>query len=79
MVARFAEERLALLWRESLTQRAIKLYLADQAYYRLTTSAELANPDQRIAEDVRAFTITTLSFALMALNSTFTEIGRAHV
>ena len=75
VVARFAEERLALLWRETLTQRAVKRYLADQAYYRLTTSAELANPDQRIAEDIRAFTVTTLSFALMALNSTFTIVA----
>jgi vitamin B12/bleomycin/antimicrobial peptide transport system ATP-binding/permease protein len=69
VVARFAEERLGLLWRESLTRRAIKLYLADKTYYRLDVSGELANPDQRIAEDVRAFTVTTLSFVLMALNS----------
>ena len=75
VVARFAEERLGLLWRESLTRRAIKLYLADRTYYRLDVSGELANPDQRIAEDVRAFTVTTLSFVLMALNSSFTILA----
>ncbi len=75
VVARFAEERLGLLWRESLTQRAIKLYLADGTYYRLDASGELANPDQRIAEDIRAFTVTTLSFVLMLLNGTFTIIA----
>jgi vitamin B12/bleomycin/antimicrobial peptide transport system ATP-binding/permease protein len=75
VVARFAEERLSLLWRESLTRRAIKLYLADRTYYRLDVSGELANPDQRIAEDVRAFTVTTLSFVLMALNSSFTILA----
>ncbi len=75
VVARFAEERLGLLWRESLTQRAVKLYLANRTYYRLDVSGELANPDQRIAEDVRAFTVTTLSFVLMLLNGTFTIIA----
>ena len=75
VVARFAEERLGLLWRESLTRRAIKLYPADRTYYRLDVSGEFANPDQRIAEDVRAFTVTTLSFVLMALNSSFTILA----
>jgi ABC transporter transmembrane region 2 len=36
------------------------------AYYHFSVSGELANPDQRIAEDIRAFTVTTLSFVLMA-------------
>jgi putative ATP-binding cassette transporter len=75
VIARFAEERLALLWREFVTRRAVTLYLADRTYYRLDESGELANPDQRISEDVRAFTITTLSFVLMALNSSFTILA----
>ena len=75
VVARFTEERLGLLWREFLTRRAVKLYLADGTYYRLDASGELANPDQRIAEDVRAFTVTTLSFVLMLLNSSFTIVA----
>jgi vitamin B12/bleomycin/antimicrobial peptide transport system ATP-binding/permease protein len=75
VVARFAEERLGLLWRETLTQRAIRLYLADGAYYRLDALGELANPDQRIAENIRGFTVTTLSFVLMPLNSSFTVVA----
>ena len=75
VIARFAEERLALLWREFVTRRAITLYLADRTYYHLDQSGELANPDQRISEDVRAFTVTTLSFVLMALNSSFTILA----
>lgn len=75
VIARFAEERLALLWREFVTRRAIALYLADRTYYHLDRSGELANPDQRISEDVRAFTVTTLSFVLMALNSSFTILA----
>ncbi len=75
VTARFTEERLGLLWRDNLTRRSLKLYLANGAYYALGGSEGLANPDQRIAEDVRAFTVTTLSFVLMALNSSFTILA----
>ena len=75
VLARFAEERLGLLWREFMTERAVTTYMADGTYYRLATSGELANPDQRIAEDTRAFTASTLSFALMAINSAFTILS----
>lgn len=79
VVARFTEERLGLLWRQFVTQRAITFYLADGTYYRLHASGELENPDQRIAEDVRAFTVTTLSFVLMVLNSSFTMVALSGV
>jgi vitamin B12/bleomycin/antimicrobial peptide transport system ATP-binding/permease protein len=59
---RYLEERLALRWREFLTRRLLDHYLADGSYYQLDTSRTLANPDQRIAEDARSFTVTTLSF-----------------
>lgn len=72
--ARFTEERLALLWRESLSRRAIGLYLEDGAYYHLETSGQLSHPDQRIAEDVRAFTTTTLSFVIMLFSSGLTVV-----
>ena len=75
VLARFAEERLGLLWRKFMTQRAVAAYMTNGTYHRLAISDELANPDQRIAEDVRAFTATTLSFALMAMNSAFTILA----
>jgi len=75
VIVRFAEERLGLLWREFLSRRAVSLYLTDATYHRLEVSGELANPDQRIAEDLRAFAVTTLSFVLMALNSSFTIVA----
>src|SRR5262245_65276117 len=75
VIIRFTEERLGLLWREFLTRRAVTLYLANGTYYRLDASGERANPDQRIAEYVRAFTVTTLSFVLMVLNSSFTMVA----
>lgn len=75
VAARFAEERLALLWRDFITRRAVTLYLDNQTYYRLNTSGALTHPDQRMADDVRAFTITTLSFVLMVFNSSLTIIA----
>ena len=75
VITRFTEERLGLLWREFLTRRAVTLYLASGTFYRLDASGTLANPDQRIAEDIRAFTVTTLSFVLMVLNSSFTIVA----
>lgn len=72
---RYVEESLGLLWRKWLTGQAIERYLVDRTYYRLQASGELQNPDQRISEDIRALTATTLSFGLMFLNATFTVIA----
>ena len=73
--ARFVEERLAVLWRAWLTQHLIEKYLAKRAYYRMQTRGDIDNPDQRITEDVKAFTGTTLSFMLIVLNSTLALFG----
>jgi putative ATP-binding cassette transporter len=65
---RFTEERLGLFWRVWLTRLTTRRYLADRTYLRLKESATVDNPDQRIADDIRTFTTTTLSFTLMFLN-----------
>ncbi len=72
---RFAEERLALLWRDWQTRELLGAYFDNRAFYKLAKAGELENPDQRIAEDVRTFTITTLSFVLMLFNGGFTVLA----
>lgn len=72
---RFTEERLGILWREQLTWRLTQAYLSERTYYRLDSATGVANPDQRISDDVRAFTTTTLSFLLLILNGTLTAIS----
>ncbi|MEN9975220.1 MAG: hypothetical protein RLZZ282_1226 [Verrucomicrobiota bacterium] len=72
---RFTEERLGILWREQLTWRLTEAYLTKRAYYRLDSATGVANPDQRIAEDIRAFTTTTLSFTLLIVNGSLTAIS----
>jgi putative ATP-binding cassette transporter len=69
---RFTEERMGLLWRGWATRRATVAYGSRRMYYRLKISGEVDNPDQRIAEDIRTYVDTTLSFMLMLLNGSFT-------
>src|SRR5262245_18651014 len=76
---RFCEERMGLLWRSWLTRRVVERYLDQRTYLRLKDSAQIDNPDQRITEDIRAFTTTTLSFMLVLLNSTLAAVSFAGV
>jgi len=71
----FSEQRLALLWREWLTRELLKAYLERRAYYRLSATGKLTNPDERIAEDVKAFTATTLSFVILLSNAAVTVLA----
>ena len=72
---RFTEERLGLLWREWLTRRITGVYIERRLYLRLGSEEALSNPDQRITEDIRQLTTTTLSFVLMIINGTLTVVS----
>jgi putative ATP-binding cassette transporter len=72
---RFSEERLGLLWRGFLTHRIVTLYMQHRIYLHTGSAEALTNPDQRIAEDVKQLTVTTLSFVLLILNATMTVIS----
>ncbi|MCW1924722.1 ABC transporter transmembrane domain-containing protein [Luteolibacter arcticus] len=72
---RFCEERLGLLWREWQTKRVVRGYLNQHIYLHIKETGSITNPDQRMTEDIRALTSTSLSFMLMILNGTFTAIS----
>jgi putative ATP-binding cassette transporter len=72
---RFTEERLGLYWREWMTKHIAHIYINRRVYLNIEKLGSITNPDQRISEDVRALTVTTLSFILMILNSTVTAIS----
>lgn len=72
---RWAEQSLALLWREWMSQHLIKRYFNNRAYYRLRGSDNIDNPDQRICEDVRNFTQDSLGYTLLVVNSVMTLVG----
>jgi putative ATP-binding cassette transporter len=73
--ARFAEQRLGLAWRQWLTQHLIDRYLSDTAFNRINAREDIDNPDQRITDDVKTFTTTSLSFVLILLNTVITIIA----
>ncbi|HEX7900866.1 MAG TPA: ABC transporter transmembrane domain-containing protein, partial [Planctomycetota bacterium] len=76
---RFTEETLALTWREWLSRWAVRHYLRPPVYLRLNdrliARGEVANPDQRISDDVRSFTTMTLSLLILFLNGGFTILA----
>ena len=68
--------KLGLLWREWLSKRLLDRYMSDRAYYQLNpndeSNAEVDNPDQRISEDARNFTGTSLDFVVGVLEALLT-------
>ena len=66
---RFLREKLSLYWREALTKKVLDDYYASRTFYQLEMLREIDNPDQRIAEDVRAFTRTSLDFFIVLITS----------
>jgi vitamin B12/bleomycin/antimicrobial peptide transport system ATP-binding/permease protein len=65
----YVQSYLGMRWREWMTDDFLKNYFKDRNYYEIETSAQVDNPDQRIMEDIRAFTRTSLTFLLIVLGS----------
>jgi putative ATP-binding cassette transporter len=76
---RFTEELLGLRWRDWLTRHLSDRYLARRAYHRIKESGQLDNPDQRLSEDVKTFTTSTLAILLLMTNATVALLGFAGV
>lgn len=59
----WVKERLALMWRRSLTEHLMARYFTDLNYYKLSLgTTNIDNPDQRISEDVMKFTSRAVRF-----------------
>ena len=72
----FFTAKLGILWREWLSKSLVTNYMTDRAYYRINPNDEQAtdtdNPDQRISDDTRYFTVQTLDFTLNIFDSILT-------
>ena len=67
---------LEMRWRRWLTHHFLHAWLDGGAYYRLERAArETDNPDQRIAEDLRALAGGTLTLATGLLNAVVTLVS----
>jgi len=56
----FVRDTLGMAWRRWLTGDYVRRYFQGRAYYRLSFEEHIDNPDQRIAEDVAAFSQKSL-------------------
>src|SRR5262245_9488972 len=65
----YVERYLGLHWRDWLTRDFLGKYFQGRTYYDIETKGEIDNPDQRLSEDIRNFTRTTLAFLLIILGS----------
>ncbi len=66
----YLRDRLGLQWRRWLTNRFVDRYFENRAFYNLSHSdANIDNPDQRIAEDVKSFTQESLTLLLAGVDS----------
>jgi vitamin B12/bleomycin/antimicrobial peptide transport system ATP-binding/permease protein len=66
----YLNQMLEIRWRRWLTERYLRAWLADGAYYRMQLMAgETDNPDQRIAEDVHLLISHTLTLVIGGLRA----------
>jgi putative ATP-binding cassette transporter len=65
----YIQDKLGLHWRRWLTHRFLDRYFHNRSYYAIDRHPHLDNPDQRLTEDIRSFTTTSLSFLLVVLDS----------
>jgi putative ATP-binding cassette transporter len=69
----YLRQILQIRWRRWMTERFLKDWLADQAYYRMQLDQSATdNPDQRIADDLDRYTSISLTLSIGLLNSVVT-------
>jgi len=69
---KYQRERLAVHWREWMTDRTLQLYEENRVYYAIERGVDgiaLDNPDQRICEDVQSFTSFSLQLFLTIIST----------
>jgi vitamin B12/bleomycin/antimicrobial peptide transport system ATP-binding/permease protein len=72
----YLNQMLEIRWRRWLTERYLRAWLTDGAYYRMQLIAgETDNPDQRIAEDVHLLISHTLTLVIGGLRALVTLIA----
>ena len=66
----YLRDRLGVEWRQWLTSYLIDRYFQNRAFYNLNyAEANIDNPDQRIAEDIKNFTHESLTLLLAVVDS----------
>lgn len=71
----YVQAKLSLYWRRWLTYHFLNKYFDRQTFYRFSFNPEIDNPDQRIAEDIKTFTLQAVNFLIILLDSVLQLIG----
>ncbi len=65
----YTEQHMGLTWRQWLTCHLLDRYVDCLTRGQLRDGQKIDNPDERISEDAKTFTTSTLSFTVMTLNA----------
>src|SRR3977135_3532040 len=72
----YLNQMLQIRWRRWLTERYLRGWLTEGAYYRMQfVAGEADNPDQRVAEDVPQFIASTLNLGIGGMRAVVTLIS----
>jgi putative ATP-binding cassette transporter len=61
----YVRDKLVNYWRRWLTNNFLDTYFRNTAFYKLAFNADIDNPDQRIAEDINTFTLRSIFYFLL--------------
>jgi len=65
----YVRDKLTNNWRRWMTTSFLESYFLNKAFYKLTSRADIDNPDQRIAEDINTFTTKSIYFLLIFIET----------
>ena len=71
-IAGYMTGQFILNWRRWLTERFLEHTFHDRAFYRISSDANIDNPDQRVSEDLSTFTGFVVSFLTQVLQGVAT-------
>ncbi|CAO2181400.1 unnamed protein product [Urochloa humidicola] len=75
----YAKETLSLRWRSWMTSYYMKRYFNNRTFYKIQSQSIIDNPDQRINDDLSAFTGTALAFSLTLFNAAVDLISFSNI
>ncbi|XP_020251399.1 ABC transporter D family member 2, chloroplastic isoform X1 [Asparagus officinalis] len=75
----YAKDTLSLRWRSWMTSYYMERYLKNQTFYKIQSQSIIDNPDQRIVDDLSAFTGTALAFSLTLFNAAVDLISFSNI
>jgi vitamin B12/bleomycin/antimicrobial peptide transport system ATP-binding/permease protein len=67
----YVRDKLVNYWRKWLTTSYVDTYLHNTAFYKLAFNTDIDNPDQRISEDINTFTLRSIFYLLLFIETAF--------